>query len=482
MVSEDAFNLAMQILSPFKNVMSFIDQWLIHESCWESPILLRKGRVLVFLHLFLFFISLLFHLSNTIFYPDAENPSLIPAMIIIVGLIVLFKWKGNFVLNGNLLALFFFVVLHQSVPMSGGIYSDNLLWMMAAPLLALLFANVKSGMAWLGVLLGYTVYTYYQELNAAVSYREQIKDLDATYYLISWSGLFIAVVGIVLIFAEGQNLIVKALNEKKAELEKKNQQISLQAQRLRKAKMQLKASNKELEQFAYAASHDLKEPLRMIGTYVQLLERKLHDKLDDASRQYMHFVTDGVTRMDRLLTDLLEYSRVGRKNDLIKATNLNETLFVVINNLMGRMQENHAEIYATELPVIKAPSMLLVQLFQNLLSNSLKFRKKDQPPVVEIEHVERQGYHHFYFKDNGIGIPADQKDRVFNIFERLHGRHEYEGSGIGLATCKKIVESLGGEIWVESELGVGTTFGFRLPSEHTPASSPDTLVQQSLEA
>ncbi|MAT53405.1 MAG: hypothetical protein CMN32_02915 [Saprospirales bacterium] len=456
----------MQILSPLTKALNFIDRWLIHESCMDSPILLRKGRVLVFLHLFLFLISFSFHISNTLFYPDAENPSLIPAMLIIVGLSVLFKWKGNFTLSGNLLALLFFLVQMQAVPTSCGIYSDNLIWMMAAPLLALLFANVRSGIAWLVVLLGYTGYMYYEEVNAAVSYREQTKELDAAYYLITWSGLFIIVVGIVLIFAEGQNLIVKALNEKKAELEKKNEEISRQARWLREAQAKLKASNKELEQFAYAASHDLKEPLRMIGTYVQLIERKLNDRLDESSRQYMHFVTDGVTRMDRLLTDLLEYSRVGRKTDMAKDTNLNETLFVVVNNLMSRMKENDAEICANELPVIKVPSMLMMQLFQNLISNSIKFRKQDEKPVVEIQYENRQGYHRFYFKDNGIGIPADQKERVFNIFERLHGRQEYEGTGIGLATCKKIIENLGGEIWVESEVGVGTTFAFSLPSDN----------------
>lgn len=456
----------MLILSPFTTAVNFIDRWLIHPSCLNSPILLRKGRVLVFLHLFLFVLSLAFYISNTFFYPDAENPALIPAMLIIVGLSVLFKWKGNFNLSGNLLALFFFLVQMQVVPTSGGLYSDNLIWMMAVPLLALLFANVWSGIVWLAILLGYTGYLYFEELNAAVSYREQTMDLDATYYLITWSGLFIIVVGVVLIFAEGQNLIVKALNEKKAELEKKNDEISRQARWLRETQAKLKASNKELEQFAYAASHDLKEPLRMIGTYVQLIERKLKDDLDESSRQYMHFVTDGVTRMDRLLTDLLEYSRVGRKNDMAKDTNLNETLFVVVNNLMNRMKENHAEICANELPVIRVPSMLMLQLFQNFISNSIKFRKKDVNPVVEIQYENRQGYHRFYFKDNGIGIPADQKDRVFNIFERLHGRHEYEGTGIGLATCKKIIENLGGEIWVESEVGVGTTFGFSLPSDN----------------
>ncbi len=450
-------------MNHFKRLINWVDRKLVPEKFQGDPIMLRKARILVALHSFLFLIAAGFHISNTVFYPEAENPSLIPAMLILICLSIIFKVKGNFILSGNLLSLFFSLVLMAAVPSSGGIYSDNLLWMMAAPLLALLFANMLSGLCWLIFLLGYTCYLYWLEIHAEVSYREQILDLDAGYYLVTWSGLFIIVVGIVLIFAHGQQLIFNALKEKQEELRRQKEEIAQQARILRETQARLKASNRELEQFAYAASHDLKEPLRMIGAYVQLLQRKLSDKLDADTSQYMNFVTDGVSRMDRLLTDLLEYSRIGRKDSMVKKTNLNDTLLVVVNNLMNAMREHKASITANTLPTIDAPPSQMVQLFQNLLSNAIKFRKKDAAPHIDIVYEFANGKHHFYFKDNGIGIPADQTERIFQLFERLHRKEEYEGTGIGLATCQKIVKNLGGEIWVTSQEGVGSTFTFYIP-------------------
>ncbi|TAK37451.1 MAG: hypothetical protein EPO28_11885, partial [Saprospiraceae bacterium] len=417
-----------------------------------------------FLHLFLFLISLAFDLNNTLNFPDAANPPLKLAMLITIGLALIFKYFGNFTLSGNLLALFLSFVLVESIPTSGGLYSDNLLWLLAAPLMALLFANPRSGLLWLIGLLGYTAYQYFLEINAAVSFREQTLDLDAMYYFITYSGLFIIVVGVVLIFARGQALIINALNEKQEELERQKQEIQNQAQSLKEAQVQLQGSNRELEQFAYAASHDLKEPLRMIGTYTQLIQRKLNDHLDEATGEYMHFVTDGVTRMDKLLTDLLEYSRLGRVNTQTTKTDLGEILFVVINNLMMVMKDSNASIYSNPLPTIKAPSTQMIQLFQNLIANSIKFRQKGVEPVIEINYSFEDGNHVFTFHDNGIGIPEEHRKNVFNIFERLHTRQEYEGTGIGLATCKKIVTNLGGDIWVASTGKPGSKFQFTLPS------------------
>jgi signal transduction histidine kinase len=454
----------MHPLSPFIAAGNFIDKWLIPDQLKSSPILLRKARVLVFLHLFLFIISLAFDLNNTLNFPDAANPPLKLAMLITIGLTLTFRFLGNFTLSGNLLALFLSYVLIDSIPTSGGLYSDNLLWLLAAPLMALLFANPRSGLLWLIGLLGYTNYQYFLEINAAVSFREQTLGLDALYYLITYSGLFIIVVGVVLIFARGQALIIQALNEKQEELERQKQEIQKQAQSLKEAQVKLKSSNRELEQFAYAASHDLKEPLRMIGTYTQLIQRKLNDHLDGATGEYMHFVTDGVTRMDKLLTDLLEYSRLGRTNSQSTNTNLGEILFVVINNLMAVMKDNNAAIYSNPLPVVNAPSTQMIQLFQNLIANSIKFRQEGVEPVIEINYSFEKGNHVFTFHDNGIGIPEEHRKNVFNIFERLHTRQDYEGTGIGLATCKKIVANLGGDIWVEPTGKPGSKFQFTLPS------------------
>jgi signal transduction histidine kinase len=441
----------------------FVDEWLISSHLKDSPIHLRKARVLVFLHLFLFFICLSFDISNNIIYPTVENPPLKTAMVITIGLSLVFKFFGNFNLSGNLLALFLFFVIAEAVPTSGGLFSDNLLWLVASPLLALLFANQISGLFWTLVLLGYTFYMYHVELNAPVTLRVQTYHLDAMYYLITYSGLFIIIVGVVLIFASGQTLIIKALNEKKAELEQQKKEITQQAQELKEAQTQLQISNNELEQFAYAASHDLKEPLRMIGSYTQLIKRKLSSSLDENTAEYMNYVTDGVSRMDKLLTDLLEYSRLGRSNAKAKDTDLNEILFVVINNLMTSMKDTKTEIFSNQLPTITATSTEMMQLFQNLIANSIKFRRKDEQPVIEITHLQKDNHHIFLFSDNGIGIPEESHQSVFNIFERLHSRSEYEGSGIGLATCKKIVKNLGGDIAVMPKNRPGTTIKFTIP-------------------
>ncbi len=446
----------------FIKINSFLDEWLISGHLKDSPIDLRKARVLVYLHTFLFLISLAFYFSNTGNYPGVANPQLVSALLIIVGLTLVFKFFGNFNLSGNLLALFFFLVLAEAVPSSGGLYSDNLLWMVAAPLLALLFANQLSGFIWTIILLLYTVYMFILEVNAPESYRVQTYNLDAMYFLITYSGLFIIIVGVVLIFASGQALIIKALNEKKAELEQQKLEISQKAHSLKEAQTALKASNRELEQFAYAASHDLKEPLRMIGSYTQLINRKLKDSLDDKTGEYMNFVTNGVARMDKLLIDLLEYSRLGRGNTQPRDTDLNEIIFVVINNLMASMKETNTEIYTNHLPSIVATSTEMMQLFQNLVANSIKFRRKGEKPVIELIHNISGKNHVFVFTDNGIGIPEEHRDTVFNIFERVHGR-EYEGTGIGLATCKKIVMNLGGEIKVVEGNQPGTTFRFTIP-------------------
>jgi light-regulated signal transduction histidine kinase (bacteriophytochrome) len=355
------------------------------------------------------------------------------------------------------------LTLLDPIQRSGGLFSDNLLWLLGAPLLALLFANRGSGFCWLIFLLGVSVYYFILEENFGFSFRQQTAQFGSLYYLVSYSGLFIFVTAIVLLFAKGQEMIIGALFEKQQELMKQKIAISEQAQSLKEAESKLLATNKELEQFAYAASHDLKEPLRMIGTYVQLIQRRLNGNIDGNTTEYMHFVTDGVTRMDKLLTDLLDYSRLGRRKESNRETNLDEVLYIVINNLMATMKETDAAIYSNSLPSVIASSTEMIQLFQNLIANSIKFRQKNTAPVIEISHTLQKDSHLFYLKDNGIGIPAEHSKSVFNIFERLHSRQEYEGTGIGLATCKKIINNLGGDIWVESSNDPGTTFFFTIP-------------------
>ena len=235
---------------------------------------------------------------------------------------------------------------------------------------------------------------------------------------------------------------------------------------LRKLNKRLTESNKELEQFAYVASHDLQEPLRMVSSFLQLLEKKYKAQLDDTAHQYIHFAVDGSERMKTLINDLLKFSRVGTTVEENSEVDCNLLLKNVIKVYEQKINENEAKIRVHELPVIKGNKSQLEQLFQNLVGNALKYRGKDAPCIEIGANDEGSGWV-FHVKDNGIGIEKKFYDKVFVIFQRLHGKNEYGGTGIGLAICKKIVERHGGKIWIESEPGNGTTFYFSFPKPQT---------------
>jgi PAS domain S-box-containing protein len=226
---------------------------------------------------------------------------------------------------------------------------------------------------------------------------------------------------------------------------------------------QLSESNKELEQFAYVASHDLQEPLRMVASYIQLLQRRYKGKLSSEADDFINFAVDGVVRMKTLINDLLAYSRVNTKEAPIEDVDCNIVLEHCLKNLSSSIRENNAVINYSNLPTVKANYMYLNQLFQNLISNAIKFKKPDTTPVVNISANHTGNEWLFKIEDNGIGIEKEFTDKIFVIFQRLHNHSEYPGTGIGLAICKKIIDKLGGHIWVESEVGKGTTFNFTIP-------------------
>jgi PAS domain S-box-containing protein len=225
---------------------------------------------------------------------------------------------------------------------------------------------------------------------------------------------------------------------------------------------ELQRSNKELEQFAYVASHDLQEPLRMVTSYTQLLAERYQDQLDDKAKKFIHYAVDGAVRMQLLINDLLIYSRVGTKGKPLEPTDSHAVLGEALNILRIFIDEAKAIITHDELPEVNADASQLVQLFQNLIGNAVKFRGEESPHVHVSARDQGQEWL-FSVRDNGIGIDLQYADKVFVIFQRLHARDEYPGSGIGLAICKKIVERHGGRIWFESEPGKGTTFYFTFP-------------------
>jgi PAS domain S-box-containing protein len=228
---------------------------------------------------------------------------------------------------------------------------------------------------------------------------------------------------------------------------------------------ELTRSNQELQQFAYVASHDLQEPLRMVSSYTQLLERRYGERLDGDAKEFMAFIVDGAARMKQLIEDLLEYSRVGTRAREFKPVASNLALAKALVNLRGAQEASGAVVTQGEMPEVVADSAQLTQLFQNLIGNAMKFRGAETPRI-HVEGEERPDVWLFKVKDNGIGLDTQFAERIFMMFQRLHGKTEYPGTGIGLAICKKIVERHGGRIWVESTPGNGCTFGFTLVRDH----------------
>ncbi|MFX1304732.1 MAG: ATP-binding protein [Promethearchaeota archaeon] len=223
----------------------------------------------------------------------------------------------------------------------------------------------------------------------------------------------------------------------------------------------LRRSNEDLQQFAYVASHDLQEPLRAIVSFSQLLEDKYQDKIDKDGKEFIHFITDGAKKMNTLIKDLLSYSRITTHAQPPKLTNLEVILQDALFNLHESIKESGAIITYDEMPILKVDKSQFIQLFQNLLSNAIKFRKQETPRI-HIGVTKTNNKWLFSVKDNGIGIESDYFGKLFNIFYRLHTKEEYPGTGIGLPICKKIVQRYGGKIWVESEIGKGSTFFFTI--------------------
>ena len=273
--------------------------------------------------------------------------------------------------------------------------------------------------------------------------------------------------GIALDVDEMREQIVEELEASQAATEA----LDVQADELRR-------SNAELEQFAYVASHDLQEPLRKVTSFCQLLEKRYGDQLDERGIEYIGFAVDGAKRMQVLINDLLTFSRVGRLNSTEADVDLNTTLDDALSNLSTAVEETSAVIERPPdgLPTIKGDPTLMVMLWQNLIGNAMKFRRQDAVPRIVIECRDDTGedgrHWSFSLTDNGIGIPTEFVDKVFVIFQRLHGRDAYSGTGIGLALCKKIVEHHGGTIWIDTSHTEGTRFRFNLPVAVADTETP----------
>ncbi|MBI1949722.1 MAG: hypothetical protein HYS27_28805 [Deltaproteobacteria bacterium] len=252
-----------------------------------------------------------------------------------------------------------------------------------------------------------------------------------------------------------RGVLERSLDLSTAELKEKNAVIEEQ-------KTDLVRSNDELAQFAYVASHDLQEPLRTVQSYLQLVKKRYAEKLDRDGAEFIDFAVEGATRMRALIESLLEYARVTSRAKPLEATAVDPVFDEVLLALAARVAEEQARIVRGVLPTVMADRRQLAQLLQNLLANALKFHKKGVNPVVHVDAERRGDEWLVRVKDEGIGLASEHREKIFAIFQRLHSRDEYEGTGVGLAVCKKILERHGGKLWVESTPGEGATFCFTL--------------------
>ena len=265
-----------------------------------------------------------------------------------------------------------------------------------------------------------------------------------------------------LTVSEEKNNILQAIVEERKLSETRLKELN---ENLRKNSKKLATSNAELERFAYVASHDLQEPLRMVTGFLTQIETKYDSLLDDKGKQYIHFAVDGARRMRQIIMDLLEFSRIGLTRDSIEEIDLKLLLKEIVLLYSKIIEETRAKVLFDDLTMIKAFRVPLFQIFQNLIGNALKYQKGDVPPVIIISGRERDDHWQYSIQDNGIGIQTEYFEKIFILFQRLHNKDEYSGTGMGLAICKKLVENMGGSIWLHSEEGKGSNFFFTIPKE-----------------
>ncbi len=378
----------------------------------------------------------------------------------ILTVLAIFKYTGDVNLGINLLILGVFIAMLPLSFTTGGIFSLDSIFLQFLPILAFLMGNLKSGVFWYVVIslcAGYQFYTTDQldgVMKNGVFY-------SASYYIVITIAFYFTASSFAFVFSFLNNKYL-------SKVKNQNDQIRTQAEDLRIAQEKVLESNRELEQYAYVTSHDLKQPLRTIISFSKLLEKDINEGIiSEDTKQYMNFIKGSANNMDQLIEDILEYSQLTMdQNEQYDYCPIGNVVDSAISNLHNQIQNSRAIIDTSglvkdaELPLM---TTRIIQLFQNIVSNGMKYRDANRASKITISSVEKDSYWLFTVSDNGIGIPDKHLTSIFQPFKRLHsGQQKFKGTGIGLATCDRIVEQHGGKIWVESEVEIGSKFSFTL--------------------
>jgi len=329
---------------------------------------------------------------------------------------------------------------------TGGPANTGFWWSIVYVVGVFLVTTKRWAIFWISLYIVLTLVIVWLSLKGIVAIQYSIPELMHLLFV------FAATFAFVYYFNQVCEYYLQLANKRSEELARLNKELI--------------SANKELEEFAYVASHDLQEPLQTIRNFTGLLEKQYIGKLDKDADQYFEFIINASSRMKSLIKDLLDLSRVGR-NAVFAEVDCSKVLAEVMHEMKRPIHQGKAEIVSSSLPVVKGNETELKQLFQNLISNALKFVKKDTNPRIEITAEKKETEYFFSFRDNGIGIEEKYKSRIFIIFQRLHTADEYPGTGIGLAVCKKIVAGHHGKMWVESKPGEGSNFCFTIAKEHS---------------
>lgn len=427
----------------------------------------------------------IFALKNVESFGQHDFPYIV-LFILVIGSILAFKHIGSFNLSGNLTSLAIYICSFPLALKTGGLYSHDLVSLVLIPIIAFLLADKRSGLVWMGIIIMSFISAYVLTIqNSTIFYRGQTLQFPPEYYL---SGLIIILCAaslIVYVFKVGQTALTQELMEQKKELIEQKEQLVQQRMVILKeqaekeeAQILLQKSNLALEQYAYVVSHDLKQPLRSVTSFSELIYVQLENQglLDEKLKEYFGFVLDSTDDMKHLIEDVLEYAKIEYidSNINLEPVSMERCIDRALIHLKDNITKNSITINTIgEMPIIEGIQTQLIQLVQNLVSNAIKFRKVNTPCNITIK-VEKGEQWKFAISDNGIGIPADKVDDIFQPFRKFSNR---KGTGIGLATCKKILDNHNGEIWAKSEQFIGTTIYFTIPiaSSNEAHSAPSAF-------